>query len=83
VAPLGVSLNSYALRPMTNGFYCAFGSIVVYRKKPYVIHEPHILKVRTYGYSGICGVQFHGSKALKSSTDVARGRRSSAWRSHA
>jgi hypothetical protein len=53
------------------------------RRVPYATHEPHTSKVGTYGYLGICGVQIRGSKALKSSTAVAHGNRSSAWRSHA
>jgi hypothetical protein len=39
-----------------------------------------MLKVRIYGYLGICGVQFHGSKASKSSTLEACGKRSRARR---
>jgi len=39
--------------------------------------------VGIYGYLGICGVQFHGSRASKASTLEACGKRSSAWRSHA
>lgn len=49
----------------------------------YAIHKPHLLRSGFYVYRGISNEQFHGSKASKSSTLEACGRRSSAWRSHA